>query len=159
MLVKWCIALWRYDAFASQIWCCSTAFRNDAMFASMCRQAHIIRVANIIRRSRHHLPKANIIQKTHPCLGRQKCFFCWHGVRDSEPRRAKLGIKPHSAPVGRFRKVFCSFSCGLNGASRPHPPYQTKEPRHKASVLLLARCKGFEPPTYWFVARHSIQLS
>jgi len=25
---------------------------------------HIIRAANIIRRSRHHLPKANIIQKT-----------------------------------------------------------------------------------------------
>ena len=41
--------------------------RNDAMFATMCRQAHIIREANIIRRSRHHLPKANIIQKTHLC--------------------------------------------------------------------------------------------
>ena len=38
--------------------------RNDAMFAPMCRQAHIIRVANIIRRSRHHLPKANIIEKS-----------------------------------------------------------------------------------------------
>jgi hypothetical protein len=41
--------------------------RNDAMFAPMCRQAHIIREANIIRRSRHHLPQANIIQKTHLC--------------------------------------------------------------------------------------------
>ena len=41
--------------------------RNDAMFAPMCRQAHIIREANIIRRSQHHLPKANIIQKTHLC--------------------------------------------------------------------------------------------
>ena len=30
----------------------------------MCRQAHIIRVANIIRRSCHHLPKANIIEKS-----------------------------------------------------------------------------------------------
>ena len=45
------------------------------MFAPMCPQAHIIRLANIIRRSRHHLPKANIIQKTHLCLGRQKCVF------------------------------------------------------------------------------------
>ncbi len=24
---------------------------------------------------------------------------------------------------------------------------------------LLVRLKGFEPPTYWFVASHSIQLS
>ena len=30
----------------------------------MCRKAHIIREANIIRRSRHHLPKANIIEKS-----------------------------------------------------------------------------------------------
>ena len=43
----------------------------------------IIREANIIRRSRHHLPKANIIQKTHLCLCRQKCVFCWCGKRDS----------------------------------------------------------------------------
>ena len=26
-------------------------------------------------------------------------------------------------------------------------------------VLLLARLEGLEPPTYWFVASHSIQLS
>ena len=52
----------------------------------MCRQAHIIRVANIIRRSHHHLPKANIIQKTHLCLGRQKCVFCWRRWRDLNSR-------------------------------------------------------------------------
>ena len=33
--------------------------------------------AFIIGRSPHHLPKANTIQKTHLCLGRQKCVFCW----------------------------------------------------------------------------------
>ena len=27
------------------------------------------------------------------------------------------------------------------------------------SAYLLARCKGLEPLTYWFVASHSIQLS
>ena len=38
----------------------------------MCRKAHIIRAANIIRQSLHYLPKANIIEKsTCEC----KCFF------------------------------------------------------------------------------------
>ena len=32
------------------------------------------------------LPKANIIQKTHLCLGRQKCVFCWRREWDSNPR-------------------------------------------------------------------------
>ena len=31
--------LGRYDAFALQIWCCSTSFRNDAMFAIKCGEA------------------------------------------------------------------------------------------------------------------------
>ena len=26
-------------------------------------------------------------------------------------------------------------------------------------IPFLVRLKGFEPPTYWFVASHSIQLS
>ena len=75
----WCFSL-------RSKWCCSTSLRNDAMFAPMCPQAHIIRIANIIRRSRHHLPKANIIQKTHLCLGRQKCVFYWWIRRESNSR-------------------------------------------------------------------------
>ena len=55
--------------------------RNDAMFAPMCPQAHIIRVANIIRRSRHHLPEANIIQKTHFVLVDKSAFFVGRGRR------------------------------------------------------------------------------
>ena len=27
------------------------------------------------------------------------------------------------------------------------------------AVAFLVRLKGFEPPTFWFVAKHSIQLS
>ena len=34
-----------------------------------------------------------------------------------------------------------------------------KETPAKKLVFLLVRLKGFEPPTYWFVASHSIQLS
>jgi len=45
------------------------------MFAIMCRKAHIIRAANIIRRSRHPLPKANIIQKSLICLVDKLGFF------------------------------------------------------------------------------------
>ena len=33
----------------------------------------------------------------------------------------------------------------------------TKEPYKKSSFM--ARLKGFEPLTFWFVAKHSIQLS
>ena len=36
----------------------------------------------------------------------------------------------------------------------------TRKEKKKASTdAFLARCKGLEPLTYWFVASHSIQLS
>ena len=63
--------------------------RNDAMFAPMCRQAHIIREANIIG-------EANIICrrqtsfKKRTFVGRQKCVFCWQGQEDSNPRPTVL---------------------------------------------------------------------
>ena len=34
-----------------------------------------------------------------------------------------------------------------------------KKPPGKSLEAFLARRKGLEPPTYWFVASHSIQLS
>ena len=41
--------------------------RNEAMFAIMCRKAHIIRRSRHHWRSQHHLPvRANIISKRHP---------------------------------------------------------------------------------------------
>ena len=43
---------------------------------------------------------------------------------------------------------------------RSWPKLYAKQKTHRQAVgFCLARCKGFEPPTYWFVARHSIQLS
>ena len=67
--------LWRYDVFRFAQNDVARFTRNDAMFAPMCPQAHIIRRSRHHWRSQHHLPKANIIQKTHLCLGRQKCVF------------------------------------------------------------------------------------
>ena len=43
---------------------------SDAMFASMCRQARII------RRSRHHLRDRQTSFKKRTFVGRQKCVFC-----------------------------------------------------------------------------------
>ena len=100
----------RYDVFRFAQNDVAPFGRNDVMFAPMCPQAHIIRVANIIRRSRHHLPQANIIQKTHLCLGRQKCVFCWlrrwdlKGPPPSHSRAVSLGTLASCAPCfGRFR--------------------------------------------------------
>ena len=48
--------------FATLIMMLLVKTRNEAMFASMCRKAHIIAEGNIIGRSPHHLPEmANII--------------------------------------------------------------------------------------------------
>ena len=52
------------------------------MFAQCAVRHTSFASAFITRRSQHHLPKANIIQKTHLCLGRQKCVFCWRRRRD-----------------------------------------------------------------------------
>ena len=70
----------RYDVFRFAQNDVAPVGRNDAMFAAMCRQAHIIRAANIIRRSRHHLPQANIIQKKPNLSGREIRLFCWRRV-------------------------------------------------------------------------------
>ena len=54
------------------------------------------------------------------------------------------------------------FRAFLEGAA--DSPFEslhgTKKDEHLTDVrLFLVRQKGFEPPTFWFVAKHSIQLS
>ena len=90
----------RYDAFASQIWCCSTAFRNEAMFAPKCAVRHtslgvavIIGEANIICRRQTSFKKRTFV-------GRQKCVFCWWGMVDSD-HRSECTTDLQSAPFGR----------------------------------------------------------
>ena len=62
----------------------------------MCRQAHIIRTANIIRRSRHHLPKANIIQKRNFCRVDKSSFFVGGGwwIRTTEVNAQQIYSLP-----------------------------------------------------------------
>ena len=40
-----------------------------------------------------------------------------------------------------------------------HLPAYNKKHHKTCGVFCLARLEGLEPPTYWFVASHSIQLS
>ena len=76
----------RYDVFRfAQKWCCSTTFRDDAMFVQ-CAVRHtslgeavIIGVANIICRRQTSFKKRTFV-------GRQKCVFCWRRVWDSNSR-------------------------------------------------------------------------
>ena len=71
----------RYDAFAFQIWCCSTSFRNDAMFAQ-CAVRHTSfakrtswGVAVIICRRQTSFKKAWFV-------GRQiRLFYCQRAVK------------------------------------------------------------------------------
>ena len=53
----------------------------------------IIRKANIIRRSRHHLPKANIIQKSLICLVDKLGFFLVETV----------GLEPMTSTMSTWR--------------------------------------------------------
>ena len=73
----------RYDVFRFAQNDVARFTRNDAMFATMCRQAHII------RRSRHHRATPfNICRrqtsfKQRTFVGRQKRVFCWPTLRGS----------------------------------------------------------------------------
>ena len=69
--------LWRYDVFRFAQNDVARFTRNDAMFALMCPQAHIIRRSRHHWHSLHHLPKANIIEK-RPSRNSTWSFF-WLG--------------------------------------------------------------------------------
>lgn len=59
----------------------------------------------------------------------------------------------------REQKHFAMFSCRSGLRFESHSGKKKKNQHRLVLVLLLARPEGLEPPTFWFVARHSIQLS
>ena len=89
----------RYDVFRFAQNDVARFTRNDAMFAIMCRQAHIIRRSRHHRRSQHHLPQANIIQKTHLCH-KTKVRFLLVGDGGFGPAKS-VTTDLQSAPFGR----------------------------------------------------------
>ena len=77
--------------------------------------------------------------------------FCWHAIRDSNSRlraRSGLGLTAHRAVIQHqpVRIPFLFVKQKITDTA-------------KAVSVILARHKGFEPLTFWFVAKHSIQLS
>ena len=73
------IRLRRYDVFRFAQNDVAPVGRNDAMFATMCRQAHIIRRSRHHWRSQHHLPMANIIEKRP--TRKSWSFFCQEATK------------------------------------------------------------------------------
>ena len=69
-----------------------------------------------------------------------------------------------TVPASDFAAENNSQDCFLYAA---HPlgvriPFAENKKTEASSddvASVLARCKGFEPLTFWFVAKHSIQLS
>ena len=52
------------------------------------------------------------------------------------------------------------ITCRANISFRDSGTHRSHQKKHLLSqVLFLVRRKGLEPPAYWFVASHSIQLS
>ena len=70
--------------------------------------------------------------------------FCWRRERDSNPRYA---INVYS------------LSRGALSTTQPSLRRQTTFGRDARKRHQMARWEGVEPPTFWFVARCSIQLS
>ena len=76
----------------------------------------------------------------------------WRGMREFAFRHAYVtgeDFPKLSKPLDFF-KIFQGFAS-------PHSEHN-KSPA-QGGAFVMARHEGFEPPTYWFVARHSIRLS
>ena len=65
---------------------------------------------------------------------------------------------PHTSRLKTVRRTVFLTPLTLSGFESLENKKRT-EATPAVSLPFLARCKGFEPLTFWFVAKHSIQLS
>ena len=65
---------------------------------------------------------------------------------------------PHTSRLKTVRRTVFLTPLTLSGFESLENKKRT-EATPAVLLLFLARCKGFEPLTFWFVAKHSIQLS
>ena len=136
-IFKWCIALRRYDAFASQKWCCSTLFRNDAMFAPKCGEAT------------HHLAKpSSLAEPTSFAEGKH------------HSKNAPLSVDKSAFFVGGergIRTLVClrtnwfrvrSVTWKLSNNTIPNSPYFSSW----STTIKIVRCVEF---SLWILERRS----
>ena len=86
-------------------------------------------------------------------------FSMFSGFRDGFASPAPTicsGSPPGTIPPWVWDPAWFRFACPIS-LRRPPALHKTKEAPKNASFM--ARLKGLEPLTYWFVASHSIQLS
>lgn len=65
---------------------------------------------------------------------------------------------PHTSRLKTVHQTVFSTPLTLSGFESLENKKRT-EATPAVLLLFLARCKGFEPLTFWFVAKHSIRLS
>ena len=91
----------RYDVLRCAQYDAARFTRNDAMFAHYISEAtSLASAASLVKR--HHLPKANIIQKSHICPA-DKCGIFVFGVTGFEPAASWSRTK-HSTKLSHTPK-------------------------------------------------------
>lgn len=97
-------------------------------------------------------------------LTRNKLRFCKNLTVYGKKMQKRSVVYKH---IVQKRALSCTFDkahfvcrkrSGYEKGKRAYSKTQKSEQAHKACSDLV-RWKGFEPPTFWFVAKHSIQLS
>ena len=93
------------------------------------------------------------------CEGRTRCGDALR-VPSSAAENCRLELRRGKPAAGSF-SARASPSQGSSPFQRQMPDMflLRKRKATRNGLLLLARWKGLEPPTFWFVAKHSIQLS
>ncbi len=88
----------------------------------------------------------------YPCGAPAAVQNAWSHFTRAVPALAPMG--PHCVRSKSFQTILCRTRGLIRTQSAIH-----KKTRVERAFLWMARWGGFEPPTPWFVAKYSIQLS